>query len=159
VVLVIVLAVTILARRSPTLFRGGHFLVVTGMIVAAAAMHLAVIGEPVPLRVFVIGALALGLALLMSPYWFVIGGTRAAIPDVIQLCFRRVCADFTRSGDGFAMVVPGGAMLVRMHPLPFDRITAISFLPRPAHRKGELFRKLLVKQYAAPYPTLKITSR
>lgn len=153
------LGVTITLRRSPTLFRGGHFLVLTALFGAAGAVHLAIRADAVPLRVIVAGAVALGVALLMSPYWFVIGGPRSAIPEVIQLCFRRVCAEFTRSGDGFAMVVPGGAMLVRVHALPFARVTAMSFLARPPHRKGMLFRQLLVKQYAAPYPTLKITIR
>lgn len=157
VALVIVLALTIALRRSPALFRGGRFLVVTALFIAAAAVHLAVRGEAAPMRALLAGGIALGVALLMSPYWFVIGGARTDVPGVIQLCFRRVCAEFSRTGESFAMVVPGGAMLVRMHSLPFQRVTAISFLARPPHRKATLFRQLLVKQYASPYPTLRIS--
>lgn len=152
-------ALTILLRRAPTLLRGSVvFLFTIGYLVVASAV-LAWRDADIPARA--IGA-AVGLVLVtgaMAPWWFVIGGPRTAIGEIIETCFGRVCARYERTSRGFVMTVPGGGLHVGVHPLGTERMTALRFRERPPHKKGELFRRLLIKQWSGPLPTIRIRIR
>ena len=48
---------------------------------------------------------------------------------------------------------------IREVELGTDRMTALRFRERPPHKKGELFRRLLIKQWSGPLPTIRIRIR
>ena len=152
-------ALTILLRRTPTLLRGSVVFLFTIGYLAIAATALGWSDAGIPARAI---AVAVGLVLVtgaMAPWWFVIGGPRTAIGEIIETCFGRVCARYERTSRGFVMTVPGGGLHVGLHPLGTDRVTALRFQARPPHKKGELFRRLLVKQWSGPLPTIRIRIR
>ena len=152
-------ALTILLRRAPTLLRGSVVFLFTIAYLVIATAALLWSGTGIPARAI---CAAVGLALLtgaMAPWWFVIGGPRTAIGEIIETCFGRVCARYERTSRGFLMTVPGGGLHVGLHPLGTDRMTALRFRERPPHKKGELFRRLLIKQWSGPLPTIRIRIR
>jgi hypothetical protein len=166
---VVVCAATVLLRREPTLVRGRSVFLFTLVYVALAWVflawrHGAVTAHAVPPRVLIVALVALGVTALAAPWWFVLGGPRTAVIATMELCFGRVCAQYDRVDAGFVMKVPGGAaggggLHVGLHALPWSRVTAVSFRARPPHRKSDLFRRLLVKQYAGVLPTIRIRMR
>ena len=130
--LVIVCAATVLLRCEPTLVRGGTIFFLSALYVALA------------------------VSASLAPWWFVLGGSSTAVIAIMEECFKRVCARYERSNTGFLMTVPGGGLHIRLHDLSPARVTALSFRARPAHRKGDLFLRLLRKQYQGVLPTIRI---
>jgi len=157
--LVVVCAATVLVRREPTLIRGSTVFLFTVLYVALAWAFLAWREGAVPPRLLITGAVALAVGALMAPSWFVLGGPRSDVVAMIEVCFGRVCAQYARAGTGFVMTVPGGGLHVRIHTLPTKRMTVLSLRARPAHKKSDLFRRLLVKQYRGVLPTMRIRMR
>jgi hypothetical protein len=154
--LVIVCAATVLLRREPTLVRGGTIFFLSALYVALACGFLAWRGDSVPPHVLIAGLLALAVSASLAPWWFVLGGSSNAVIAIMEECFKRVCARYERSDAGFVMSVPGGGLHIRLHDLSPARVTALSFRARPAHRKGDLFLRLLRKQYHSVLPTIRI---
>ena len=148
-------AVTIAVRREPTLVRGSLVFRFTILYVAAAWGVFAWRTGGVPPRMLIAGIIALVITLAMAPWWFVVGGPRTAVVTLIEVCFGRVCAQFRRTESGFAMTVPGGDLHVGVHA-PLGKLTLLSFRQKPPHRKGQLFRQLLRKQYRGALPTVRI---
>lgn len=159
--LAIVCAATVLLRREPTLVRGRSIFLFTLLYAALAWGFLAWRdgGGAVPTRVWIAGVVALGVSALVAPWWFVLGGPRTAVIAIMEICFGRVCAQYEHVDAGFVMTVPGGSLDVGLYALPSSRVTVLSFRARPAHRKSDLFRRLLVKQYQGPLPTIRIRMR
>lgn len=156
---VVICAATMWLRAEPTLVRGRSVFLFTALYVALAWGAIALREGAVPSRVLVAGVVALGATALLAPWWFVLGGPRAAIFETMEVCFGRVCAQYERTDGGFVMTVPGGGLHVRLHALPTGRATVLSFRARPAHRKGELFQRLFGKQYQGVLPTIRIRMR
>jgi hypothetical protein len=159
--LIVVSAATVLVRREATLVRGGSVFLFTIAYVALAAVVLAWRSgvAAVPARVAIAGVVLLAVTALLAPWWFVLGGPRSEVVSVMEVCFGRVCAQYERVGEGFRMTVPGGGLHIQLHTLPLGRVTVVSFRARPPHRKGELFRRLFVKQYRGALPTIRIRMR
>lgn len=157
--LVLVSAVTVLVRPEPTLLRGGTALGFVALYVAFAWAVLALRGDAIPPRAIIAAVAALVVTGLMAPWWFVLGGHRAGVISTIEVCFGRVCAEYQRTGSGFVMSIPGGDLHVGLHALASRRLTVISLRARPSHakhKKGDLFRRLLVKQYRGVLPVIRI---
>ena len=157
VALALLCVVTVLVRREPTLLQGRTVFVFTVANVALAWALLAWRGSPVPARVAVAATVALALTALAAPWWFVIGGPRSAVLSTMEMCFGRICAQYERGDAGFTMMVPGGGGLhIGVRELASGRLTVLTLRARPAHKKSDLFRKLLVKQYRGVLPTIRI---
>jgi hypothetical protein len=158
--LAVICAATVLLRHEPTLVRGRSIFLFTVLYVAIAWGFLAWREAVVPPRVWITAVVALGVSALVAPWWFVLGGPRTAVVAIMEICFGRVCAQYEHVDAGFVMTVPGGGGLhVGLYALPSSRVTVLSFRARPAHRKSDLFRRLLVKQYQGPLPTIRIRMR
>lgn len=154
--LVIVCVMTVFVRREPTLLRGSTVFQFAVLYVALAWGFLAWRSGGIPPRMLLAGIGALAVTGAMAPWWFVLGGPRTAVAALIEVCFGRVCAQYRRSDSGFVMTVPGGDFHVRLHAVPLRKLTVLSFREDPAHRKGHLFRQLLLKQYRGVLPTIRI---
>lgn len=157
--LVVVCAATVLARPEPTLVRGSTVLRVTALYVALAWGVLAWHDSAIQMRGIIAAGAALILSASMAPWWFVLGGHRTAVASIIEVCFGRVCAQYERTDAGFVMSVPGGGLHVGLHALASSRMTVLSFRARPSrtrHKKGDLFQRLLVKQYRGVLPVIRI---
>jgi hypothetical protein len=151
--------VTVRVRQGPTLLRGTTALIFTAAYAAVAWALLAWRGGDVPLRVAAAAAIALVLSAMMTPWWFVFGGSRSGALAIVQGCFPRVCANYEGTDTGFVMQVPGGQLRIDLRALPVTRITLLSFRASPRHRKGDLLRGLVRKQYPAVLPTIRIRIR
>jgi hypothetical protein len=157
VTLALVCVVTVLLRREPTLLQGGTLFVFTVAYVAVAWGLLAWRGTAVPPRVLGAAVVALALAALAAPWWFVLGGPRSAVLSTMEMCFGRICAQYQRGDKGFVMLVPGGGGLhINVRELASSKLTVLSLRARPSHKKSDLFRRLLVKQYRGMLPTIRI---
>jgi hypothetical protein len=154
--LFVVCAATVFLRKEPTLVRGSTVFLLIVLYVALGWGVLAWRGGTVPSRALIGGLVALGASALLTPWWFVLGGPRAAVISPIEVCFGRVCAQYRASGSGFVMTVPGGDLHVRLHAVPSSRMTVLSLRARPSHRKSDLFRRLLIKQYRGMFPVIRI---
>lgn len=154
--LVVVSAATVFLRKEPSLVRGSTVFLFTLLYVALAWSFLAWRTGGIPARMLAAGIIALALAGLMAPWWFVFGGPGTAVAGIIEVCFGRVCAQYRRVDAGYVMTVPGGDFHVRLHAAPVRSLTLLSFREAPAHRKGHLFRQLLRKQYRGALPTVRI---
>lgn len=152
-------ALTILLRRAPTLLRGSAVFLFTSGYVGIAAVALVWTGAVVPARAIAMAVVLLALTGAAAPWWLVVGGPRAAVGEIVETCFGRVCARYERTSRGFLMTVPGGGLHVGLHPMGTDRLTAMRFHEQPPHKKGELFRRLLIKQWSGPLPTIRIRIR
>jgi hypothetical protein len=153
---VLVGALTVLVRSTPSLVRARSVFLFTLVYFAVAAAGLQLGHASIPRHVGVAAVVAVVLTAGLAPWWFVLGGPHAAVVETMEVCFGRVCAQFERDHSGFRMSVPGGSLDVSVHALHVQRVTAISFRARPRHRKGDLFRGLLAKQYPGALPTIRI---
>jgi hypothetical protein len=153
--LVVVWAATVLLRREPTLVRGRTVFLFTALYVALAWGFLAWVDRAVPPRALGVGIVALAVSAAVAPWWFVLRGPRTAVLATIEVCFGRVCAQYDKVGAGFVMKIPGGTLRVGVHALSAS-VTVLSFRARPAHKKSDLFRSLLAKQYPGMLPTIRI---
>lgn len=161
VAIALIAGVTVLARREPALLRGSSVLLFTVAYVAIAAAALYWTGHPITRLAAAFAGVALALAVALAPWWTVIGAPRASVIGTIEVCFGRVCATYRAAGagHGFVMDVPGGALHIRLHALPVGNATLISFQASPRHKKGDLLRRLLGKQYSGVLPTIRIRMR
>lgn len=152
-------AATVFLRRDASLLRGRSLFIFTLAYVTLALGSLWLRQGAIPARVLIAGVAAVAVTASLAPWWFVLGGPRASVVETIEVCLGRVCARYERVDGGFVMAVPGGGLHLRLHALPTERFTVLSFRARPAHRKGALFQRLLAKQYRGVLPTLRVTMR
>lgn len=155
-------AITVLVRREPTLLRGRSAFTFTTLYVALAWVSVAWLdarGSRFSLfSPFDLGAAALAIAItaIAAPWWFVLGGPRAAVVSTLEACLGRVCAVYERTDAGFIMKIPAGGMRVSVHTLPWTRVSVVSLCAKPPHKKADLLRRLFAKQYRGVFPTLRI---
>lgn len=159
VAIALIAGVTVHARREPALLRGSSVLLFTVAYVAIAGVGLYRSGNTITPLALTSAVVAVALALGLAPWWTVIGAPRASVIDTIEICFGRVCATYRAAERGFVMDVPGGALLIRLHALPIGTATLISFRARPRHKKSDLLRRLVGKQYRGVLPTIRIRMR
>jgi hypothetical protein len=142
------------ARREPTIVRGDWIFLLTALYVLAAATVTALRGGR-----FSLGVLAGAIAVLVAGWfvqsrWWVVGADADAVAATIEECAARLCAPAARSAGGCTVTVPGGALRLRIAPA--GRSTTIVFLESAKHRKVQLFRRLLAKQYRPVLPTIRL---
>jgi hypothetical protein len=154
VVIAVVAAVVVLARREPTIVRGDWVFLLTAVFVLLAAIVTALRGGR-----FSLGELSITVAVLIAGFllqsrWWVIGANAATVGVTVDECASRLCAPTTRTGHEAIVTVPGGA--IRLRIAPAGASTVIVFVASAKHRKVALFRRLLAKQYRPVMPTLRI---
>jgi hypothetical protein len=154
VVLVVAASVVVLARREPTVVRGDSVFLLTALYVLLAAGVTALRGGR-----FSLGVLAASVAVLLAGWflrsrWWVIGAEPDVVTTTIEECASRLCAPSERGTGECRVIVPGGALHLRIAPA--GRSTMIVFVADARHRKAQLFRRLLAKQYRAVTPTIRL---
>jgi hypothetical protein len=155
-------AITVLVRREPTLLRGRSAFIFTTLYVALAAASIAwrhTRSTPASPLAIASAAIALTITAIAAPWWFVLGGPRAAVVSTLEICLGRVCAVYERKDAGFIMTIPAGGMHISVHALPWTRVSVVSLRAKPPYRKADLLRRLFAKQYRGVFPTLRIRIR
>jgi hypothetical protein len=154
VVLVVAAFVVVLARREPTVVRGDQIFLLTGLYVLLAAGVTAVRDGRFSLGVLAGSTAVLLVAGLLRSRWWVIGAEPDVVAATIEECASRLCAPSERGTRECRVMVPGGAVHLRIAPA--GRSTMIVFVADAKHRKAHLFRRLLAKQYRAVTPTIRL---
>ena len=154
VVLVAAAAVVVTVRREPTVVRGDWVFLLTSLYVLLAAATAAWRGERFSLGVLAATVAVLIVGWMLQARWWIVGATSDVVVSHVEQCASRLCAPATRTPNECTISVPGGAMRLR-----FTRAggsTMIVFVSSAKHKKVELFRRLLAKQYRAVMPTIRI---
>ncbi len=146
--------VVVLARREPTIVRGDWVFLLTSLFVLVAALVTAVRGERFSLGVLVATVLVLLAGWVVQSRWWVVGAPASVVVATVDECASRICAPATHAADEATIGVPGGA--VRLRIAPAGGSTMIVFVASSTHRKADLFRKLLAKQYRSVLPTIRV---
>ena len=154
VVLVAAAFVVVLARREPTVVRGDRIFLLTALYVLMAAGVTTVRGGRLSLGVLVVGVVVLAASWLLRSRWCVVGAEPDVVATTIEECASRLCAPSERGTGECRVMVPGGALHLRV--VPAGMSTMIVFVADAKHRKAHLFRRLLAKQYRAVTPTIRL---
>lgn len=154
VALVVLAAVVVLARREPTVVRGDWVFLLTSLFVLVAAIVTAARGGRFSLGVLAVTVLVLLAGWFVQSRWWVVGATSTTVAATISECASRLCAPATVRDGEYIVTVPGGALRLRVASV--GRSTVIGFVSTSRHRKAELFRRLLAKQYRSVMPTLRL---
>ena len=154
VAIVAVAAVVVLARREPTIIRGDGVFLVTALFMLLAAVVTAVRGGRFSLGGLAGALLVLFAAWIVRSRWWVVGVDSAVVTATIEECASRLCAPAQRAPGECLVTVPGGVLRLRIEPA--GRSTMIVFVSTAKHRKVELFRRLLAKQYRSVMPTIRL---
>jgi hypothetical protein len=154
VAIVIVAAAVVLARREPTIVRGDWVFLLTWMFVLVAAMVSALRGNRFSLGMLLATIVVLLVGWFVQSRWWVIGAPPDSVTTTIEECAARLCAPSVRAAGACTVTVPGGA--VRLRVAPVGGSTVIRFVASSRHRKAQLFRRLLAKQYRPVMPTLRV---
>jgi len=154
VVVLVVATAVVLGRREPTIVRGDRVFLMTALFVLVAAAVTALRGERFTLGVLATTAVVLLAGWLVQSRWWVVGAGTHAVVATVDECASRICAPATRAGRESTIVVPGGA--VRLRIVPTGKSTMIVFVASSRHRKAFLFRRLLAKQYRSVMPTIRL---
>jgi hypothetical protein len=154
VVLVAIVAIIVLARREPTVVRGDWVFLLTSLYVLLAAAVTAWRGERFSLGMLAATVMVLIVGAMLQARWWVVGAKSEVVAAHIEQCASRLCAPATRAADACTISVPGGAMRLRVTPAGGS--TMIVFISSTKHKKVELFRRLLAKQYRAVMPTIRV---
>lgn len=153
--LLIVTLVLVSLRREPTVVRGDWVFLVTSLFLIAATVITALRGGRFSVGPVIAAALVLAVGWLARSRWLIIGASPPAVGATIDECGSRLCAAVERSTSDVAIAIPGGAMRLRVTPLAGGS-TLIVFVTTPPHRKADLFRRLLAKQYRPVLPTIRL---
>ncbi len=146
------------ARREPTIVRGDWLFLLTALYVLLAAIVTAARGGRFSLGVLAASSLVLLAGWLLQSRWWVVGAPSAAVTAAVEECAARLCAAATTSQGSCTVVVPGGVVRLRITPVTAAS-TMIVFVESARHRKTELFRRLLAKQYRPVMPTIRLGTR
>ena len=154
VVVMVVAAAVVLGRREPTIVRGDWVFLVTSLFALLAATVTALRGERFSLGVLATTVVVLAAGWLVQSRWWVVGASSTAVAATIDECASRICAAATRTGAESTVTIPGGPLRLRVASA--GQSTMIVFVASPRHRKADLFRRLLAKQYRSVMPTIRL---
>ncbi len=153
-VLVVLASAVVVARREPTIVRGDWVFLLTALYVLLAAGVTAARGGRFSLGVLAGTVMVLVAGWFAQSRWWVIGAEPAAVVVTIEECASRLCAPSARDAGHCTVSVPGGA--IRLRIASAGRSTVIAFTATARHRKVQLFRRLLAKQYRSVMPTIRL---
>jgi hypothetical protein len=151
-------AAVVRTRREPTIVRGDWVFLVTALYILAAAIVTAGRGGRFSLGVLATVVLVLLAGWLVQARWWVVGAAAPAVAATVEECAARLCAPVTSTPGTCTVSVPGGALRLRISPVTATS-TMIVFLASTRHRKADLFRRLVTKQYRSVMPTIHLGER
>jgi len=109
-------------------------------------------------------AVLIAIAALLAATWLlraqalIVGESAAQSHDKIQECAQRLCLTGQPAAPRYRYAIPGGALTVTLRSVG-SRARVITIRAKPAHRKADLFGKLIAKQYRGPLPHIRIRMR
>lgn len=168
--LVLVVWALIIARRpSPTLWKGGSLVLVNGVFVLATIIYgithsgsLATTGTRVLPRSLIIFDVALVvIALWVRRRWLLVGITHEQATEVLERCFVQTRSASTRRGTDHVVKCGEIEMIAGIDknriaignlgwPLPGH---VVRFKGAEGSKKGGLIRSLFSKQFGSSFPT------
>ena len=154
VALVAVATAVVLARREPTIVRGDWVFLVTALFVLVAAVVTAARGGRFSLGELAVTVFVLLAGWMVQSRWWVVGANAETVTATVEECASRLCAPASRAPGECTVTVPGGVMRLRIAPA--GRSTMLVFMASARHRKVQLFRRLLAKQYRSVMPTIRL---
>lgn len=152
--LVVAASAVVLARREPTIVRGDWVFLSTALFVLLAAVVTALRGGRFSLGVLAGTVTVLLVGWAIQSRWWVVGAEPAVVVTTIEECASRLCAPAVSGSGHCTIIVPGGSMQLRIASA--GRSTMIVFVSSANHRKVQLFRRLLAKQYRPVMPTIRL---
>ena len=153
--LAVLAAVAVVARREPTIVRGDWVFLLTALYVLLAAVLTAFRGGRFSLGELAGTVIVLTVGLLVQSRWWVIGATSQVVTATVEECASRLCAPAATGEGECTVTVPGGAVQLRIAPAGSGS-TVIVFVASAKHRKAQLFRRLLAKQYRSVMPPIRL---
>ena len=153
--LVVLAAVAVVARREPTVVRGDWVFLLTALYVWLGAVVTAVRGARLSLGALAGTVIVMIAGWLVQSRWWVIGAKPDVVAATIEECASRLCAPAATGARECTVTVPGGAVLLRFASTGAES-TMIVFVASSKHRKAQLFRRLLAKQYRSVLPPIRL---
>lgn len=171
VLVLIVWALLIARRSSPTLWKGSSLAIVNGVFVLASIIYgfakagsLSVPGAVLPRSLIVFDVILVLIALLMARKWVLIGISHAEAADILERCFIQTRSASTRRHDHYVVKFGDLEMIAgisknhvaigNLH-LPLSG-HSIRFAGAHASKKAKLIRSLFCKQFSGSFPTPRI---
>jgi hypothetical protein len=171
--LVLVVWAIIIARRpTPTLWKGGSLVVVNGVFIIATLVYglsrsgsLEAAGARVlPGSLIVFDVALVLIALWMRRRWLLVGITHEQATEILERCFVQTRSSSTRRGTDHVVKCGEIEMIAGIDkhrvaignlgwPLPGH---VVRFKGAEGSKKGSLIRSLFSKQFGSSFPTLRI---
>src|ERR1051325_8457085 len=168
--LVLVLwALFIALRPTPTLWKGTALAIVNALFVLATIiyglMRIGSLGTPdaplLPRSMIVFDVVLIVIAWLLRRSWLLVGITHDEATEILERCFIQTRSSATRHGQHHVVKCGDIEMIAGIHK---NRVTIGNFgLPLPGHvvrfrgaeqsKKGGLIRSLFSKQFGSSFPT------
>jgi hypothetical protein len=168
----VVWALIIAGRSTPTLWKGSSLVVVNGVFVLATIVYglsrtgaLGTAGAQVLPRSLIIFDVALVLiAMWVRRRWLLVGTTHEQATQILERCFVQTRSSSTRRGTDHVVKCGEIEMIAGIDK---NRVAIGNFgLPLPGHvvrfkgaegsKKGNLIRSLFSKQFSSSFPTPRI---
>ena len=144
-------------RREPTALRGRSLFILTATTTMLWAVFLLVNQRRPSAISSVLVAGALVVTFLLRSRWLVVRATPAVVDESITGSARRLL--LVCEGVPGARRIVCSALVLDVHSTPFGWVgTQVKLSHLPRHKKLDLFRSLLGKQYkgAMPLPTFRL---
>ena len=151
----LVASAVVLARREPTIVRGDWVFLLTALYVLTATAVTLARGDRITLGMAATILVALAAVWLVRERWWVIGAAVPAVATTLEECAARLCAPATLVDKVCTVTVPGGAVRLRLAAATPES-TMIVFISTTPHRKSDLFRRLVAKQYRSVVPPIRL---
>jgi hypothetical protein len=171
--LVLVLwALVIALRPTPTLWKGTSLVIVNALFVLATIvyglMRMGSLGTPgsrlLPRSVIAFDIVLIVIAWWLRRSWLLVGITHDQATEILERCFIQTRSSATRRGPHHVVKCGDIEMIAGIHE---NRVAIGNFgLPLPGHvvrfsgaeqsKKGGLIRSLFSKQFGSSFPTPRI---
>jgi hypothetical protein len=145
------------AGKSPTLWRGSSlaFLNVAFTVASLVTMLIRQLRPSSALVGF--DVILLGLVLLLRDMWLTLHVQMSEVARILEECFTRTRAVYSRAGGGYVLTVADREMRVNLS-LPVRGVVRIGFRGNTGSKKAKLIRALIAKQFRGSFPAVKIGS-
>ena len=170
--LLIVWALIIARRSSPTLWKGSSLVIVNGVFVLTSIIYgfaksssLSAPGAVLlPRSLIIFDVVLVAIALLMAKKWVLIGISHTEAAAILERCFIQTRSETTRRQDHYLVKCGDLEMIagISKNRVAIGNIHvplhghSIRFAGAHASKKARLIRSLFSKQFGSSFPTPRI---
>jgi hypothetical protein len=145
------------ASTSATLWRGSSLVFLNGAFVVASVVTM-LFRQLSPSSALVgFDIILLGLVLPLRGVWLTLHVPMSEVERILEECFTRTRARYTRAGADYVLTVADREMRVNLS-VPIRGVVRVGFRGNTRSKKAQLIRALIAKQFQGSLPTLKIRS-